>query len=310
MALQRLQEADYVLSRCGRPLPPAGYRWVDLTRVIPYRRVVPAANTQFSDRVVNLANTVFLARCVFVKTGTLSFRIKWPNGHYLERNISEFNPVSPGQAAIALEPEIQIDPQGKIEIDVSATLSGEITTDTIQIYIVGALRYLLKAVGDEPPPYKLSLSHAPRVRRNADQNIMAPEWLLGDQCYPETPAGYWDEPYSQLSPSMVVAVGQMVPDFTVLFPGDADVVIRRVTFIEKQDAGVLTGFAAYNIRFPDGYSPTGGDFISSFWAGSWLPSMKISRGARAFIDMSTVDSTGVGNFTTTIRFDGVKRRKL
>lgn len=34
--IEPLRQADYVLSSCGRPIPPPGARWIDLPYVIPY----------------------------------------------------------------------------------------------------------------------------------------------------------------------------------------------------------------------------------------------------------------------------------
>lgn len=36
MGLELLSQADYVLNACGRPVPPSGYRFVDLPKIIPF----------------------------------------------------------------------------------------------------------------------------------------------------------------------------------------------------------------------------------------------------------------------------------
>ena len=36
MGLELLTQADYVLNNCGRPVPPPGFKFVDLPRIIPF----------------------------------------------------------------------------------------------------------------------------------------------------------------------------------------------------------------------------------------------------------------------------------
>lgn len=40
MGLELLTQADYVLNACGRPVPPKGYRFVDLPRFIPFHQTI------------------------------------------------------------------------------------------------------------------------------------------------------------------------------------------------------------------------------------------------------------------------------
>jgi hypothetical protein len=55
MGLELLTQADMVLDNCGRPVPPKGYRFVDLPRIIPFHSTVPvatagvAASREFGD---------------------------------------------------------------------------------------------------------------------------------------------------------------------------------------------------------------------------------------------------------------------
>ncbi len=40
MSIRQLKEADYLLSQCGRPVPPAGARYVDLPHCLTFRQQI------------------------------------------------------------------------------------------------------------------------------------------------------------------------------------------------------------------------------------------------------------------------------
>lgn len=323
--LELLTQADMVLNACGRPIPPAGYRWVDLPRIIPYQRVLAAGVGQTVSRVQNIANTVFLCRGVAINTASAAYQIRWPNGRVLEAALAR-NPVGTSQIMKALLPEVPLDPQGQISITLNSLIGASAVDDTTTVLFYGVLRYLLRARGDEPPFPVMSISQAPRVRSGPNQNIMCPEWLLGEQCTPETPPGYWDEPFTLFADPITVSVtagvaGSPVLDFAVQLPGDCDwFVIKRWGFSTTLDAGVLTGQPVVGWRLADGYSVTGGDMVptiqdsgtapSPTGGTQLLPSLPVPGGTRMLLDVDSIDATGTGDLVTIVRFDGVKRRKL
>ena len=314
--LSPLETADYVLNACGRPLPPAGYRWVDLPRYISFYLPI-AAGVNTVQRVLNKSPQPFLCRAVYVNTGgQVAVRIKWPDGRFLHKNVAASNPHSQGVAAaemLAVMPEKLIPPSGAISVELSA-----IGTPGFQVAItfVGCLRFLLKASGSEPDQYIPQLSTAPRVRRYS--NILAPEWYLGEQCTPETPAGYEDESFTLLADPVTVNVD---PDSlfsdqagVMRVPGDADFVPRLARFTTTFTGGA-TGTPTLGVRFDDGYSLTGGDLVPlSTLLLDWnaiFPTQVLRAGTRVFVDMGVIDSaSGPGTCVGVLEFDGVKRRKL
>lgn len=318
--LELLKEADMVLSKCGRPVPPPGYRWVDLPRIIPHQVTLATATGSNVSRVQNIANTVFLCRGLAVDTISAAYRIRWPNGRVMESHVAR-NPIGVGQIMKALEPEVTLDPQGQIQIELNSSIGGAAGSDVVTLLFHGVLRYLLKASGDEPPSPVMSLALAPRVRRGPNQNIMAPEWLLGEQCTPECPAGYYDEPFTLFSQSIVADVVNGSLDNAVQIPGDCEsFLIRRWKQVGAVYGGSASGTPAVGWRLSDGYSITGGDMVPvSALAvsnalpdvmGPFLPSLAVRGGDRMFLDVSTIAGAGAGNLTLTMRFDGVKRRRL
>jgi hypothetical protein len=308
--LELLKQADLILSPCGRPTAPPGYRWVDLPRIIPHQVIVPTAVNQNVTRVQNIANTVFLCRGIAINTVSAAYRIRWPNGRVLESAIAR-NPIGTAQIMKALEPEVPVEPQGQIQIMLNSTIGANADSDTVTLLFYGVLRYLLKATGAEPPQVVLSLAQAPRIKGSPNQNIMCPEWYLGEQCTPETPPGCYDEPFTLFSDPIAVAVGDQVASYPVQVPGDCNCfVVKRWSFQTVLDDEVTGGFPVVGWRLADGYSITGADLVPAQATGVVFVSLPVPGGSRMFLDIANVAGTGAGNFTTTVRFDGVKRRTL
>jgi len=177
-------------------------------------------------------------------------------------------------------------------------------------YFWGVLRFPLLAKGDEPSPYLPDTSRAPRLPGTQDQNIMAPEWLVGNQCTPETPPGFWDEPYTLYSKAVANPVGTTTVGIPVEVPEDCEwFIVRNVQYNSVPDNGV-TGAATVQIRLPMGYSLTDRDYLPADWTGPVFPVLSIKGAGRIILDFGDMDAAGAGNITTTVQFDGVKRRRL
>lgn len=302
--LQLLQQADRVLSACGRPEFPSGLRWVDLPRVMPYRRVIPpGVLTQTSDQIANEANTVFLSRAFFLRSSApnTGFRIRWPDGRFLERLLATQN------GSVILLPERPIPPGESWTLQLLGTPVGEVSGGTFVCDLWGVNRYYLKADGSDVVQWAPDLTSGPRIPAGPNQNILAPEWMF-PLCAPETPDGYQDESFTLFSPLISWPVGSGATDVSVQIPGDADFVIRAITY-DTGSTGPF-GTAIANIRLPDGYSLMGGDFISNQMNGATFPELWLRAGTRMFVDTADQDSGGgPGNLTLQIQFDGVKRRR-
>ena len=305
MSIQLLRQADYVLSACGRPIPPPGARWIDLPHVMTYR--IQNAATVVASRIENKARVPFICRGVSVNGTVDPFRIWWANGRNLEQLVSVGNFVGRGAGLRTLQPEVAIDPGGKIIIE-SGPTNG---VGAAFFYFWGVLRFPLLAVGDEPEIYTPAISRAPRIPGTQNQNIMAPEWLLGNQCCPETPVGFWDEPYTLHSDPIKNPIGTTTVGFPVECPLDADFfIVRNIQYNSVKDDAVSAGVAAIQVRMPSGYSLTNGDYLPQDWTGPLFPLLVVEKGGRIILDVGDMDTAGAGNITTVVQFDGVKRRRI
>jgi hypothetical protein len=408
VSVELLQQADYLLSSCGRPIPPPGARWVDLPYVLTYRVqntktatafeiAVPANGITFSSvarpgttitisivagagaltvavsgqtvtiteaaggstiaaivaavvasaaasaliaavvfgdgtqiltgtpwtltvvqgtaqgigaaasRIENKARVQFIVRGLSVSGQVAPYRIWWANGRNLQQIVSTGSFTGAGAGLRVIQPEVVIEPGGKLIIE-SATIT---TGGAGLFYFWGVLRFLLYARGDEPEPYLPDTSRAPRIPGTQNQNIMAPEWMLGNQCCPETPPGYWDEPFTLHSPKVANPIGTTTVGVATEVPNDCEyLIVRRVEWNSVADAGVTAGVSALQIRMPNGYSLTNGDYTPQDWTGPLFPMMMVQGGGRIIQDFGDMDTAGMGNITTVVRYDGVKRRKL
>lgn len=340
--IELLKEADMVLNACGRPTPPPGYRWVDLPRIIPYfadTRVSGIA-TPYQSRVSNNADTVFICKGISYggASSAPSIRVRWPDGTYLSQLPSVAGSVYPtgnGSNLLAMPEERHIIPGARISVELSAG------TGVVQLAFWGVLRYLLKAesaesagdksssgciVGYATNPKKFSpdapklllmpdplqeFASRPRLKCGPNQNIMAPEWMLGNQVQAETPAGFQDESFTFFSAPISVPAGGTNYGNALIIPGGDDVVIKNVEAFVTFTGG-LFAVPTLQIRLPNGYSLTGGDMVPlNIWPGGSpiFPTLRVAHGGRLILDLADMQADqDTGTSVIILQFDGVKRR--
>lgn len=317
--IEALSEADYILNSCARRIAPDGSRAVDLPysacfHSSQFATVAPITPTQ--GRLANNSKAIFVIRGVVIQS-PVGVRIRWPNGRYLQQGPTWAgavpnalgNPAGTGGNMIALDSEVIMDRGSKLTVEMSGGTAG-----VVNVQFVGVLRYLVMEKGaaqlvtSDPVG---ELEARPRYLCGPPQNIMAPEWFLGNQCTPEVPDGFEDEPYTFFSPSITVAVGSRVFGTQIIIPGSDDVVVRRVRMISEYnlDGSAVPVFA---MRLPNGYALTGGDMVPGlplFW-WPWLPSTRIPYGQRIIVDVADMQGSGSGSITSKFEFDAVRRRRV
>jgi hypothetical protein len=347
LTLKLLTESDYVLNACGRLVPPPGYRFVDLTRIIPFSGFVPmlgeggSNNPPSQFHVSNASNTLFLCKGIATISNDARFRVKWPTGRFLNQNVFSNDsgvPYGVGGNMLTFRSPVAIEKGGKIGI--------EIFGDTgVNLEFWGVLRYLLKEDdrdGKPPGAYCImgypvyarspsgaaqiqymtdpieTLERIPRYQCGPNQNIMAAEWALGDSpSAGETPAGFNDESFTFFSQTnsdgtpvpLVCPVGQSLYGNPILIPGHNDVILKRWRSISVWDEET-SGTPAVSLRMPSGYSLTGGDLLPMMF--DWLPvfpTMKAVAGTRLIWDLANIDAQG-DSIATYLEFDAVKRTRI
>ncbi len=347
MGLELLREADMILNQCGRPTPPPGVKFVDLPRVLGYTKdfVSGGDATPASERIENKANTLFIVDGISV-SGALAWRIKWPTGRSFSQNLLTFpatmaNPAYPqgrGATQYKLSAPEPIPTHGRITVETFP--SG--ATENVLIQLWGRLRFLVVEKGaaagavscivgypttsrerssaaDLPmiPNPVQALKDLPRYPAcTPNGNIMAPEFRLGNQPTPETPAGFRDESFSFSTPAVtVVEEAVSIANPVCIVPGNDLVVLRRIRPISTWDGGPApsTAVPTFSLRLPNGYNWTGGDLIQTGPAWFYFfPELIVPAGQRLIFDVSNIDGSaaGVGSVTTYFELEGVKRRKL
>jgi hypothetical protein len=342
MSLELLQEADYVLNKCGRPVAPKGYRFVDLPRILPYRQKVTGFGeggtfTSSQGKLQNNSNTLFLCKGLAASAGTPAFRLKWPNGRFFNQHpfaaVSSY-PQGVGAAMFAFKRPQPIEKGGRIGIE----QTGE---GTVLLQFWGVLRYLMKDTGPGSPAesscilgypawatgaagngFKIQtmadpigvLENLDRYLCGPNQNIYAPEFRMNVDDY-FTPEGSAEESFNFFSPPIVVAAGAQNYGTAVIIPGSDDVVLKRWRAVSTWDAETV-GDPVVGMRLPSGYSITGGDLVPCsplFWT-PFFPRQVVAgsgkaggAGGRIIVDVGNIDASG-DNITTVIEFEGVKRR--
>jgi hypothetical protein len=352
--LELLTQADYVLTPCGRPVPPPGYRFVDLPRVIPFHfdnTVGAQPGTPFNRVVSNTANTVFLTRGIVLNSG-FRVRLRWPSGRFISSNVlfnqnEQASPMGTGATMLALTEEMPLDPDARISVQISGLDTSFAACD---LNLWGVLRYLLK-VGDDTgegrrvarDPAATCLIGYPTISKNngagldliddpietlksrprylcgPNQNIMVPEWGLGNQCTPETPDGWQDEPFTFFSAPIAIPHGGEVYDVPVIVPGGGeDVIVKSLKFFTTYTEDYFA-VPVLQIRLPNGFSMTGGDMIPVAYDQNFIPNvfelpvfptLHLTTGMRVILDAADMLVSGVGTATLVVQFVGVKRRRL
>lgn len=153
------------------------------------------------------------------------------------------------------------------------------------------------------------LKDRPRFNCWPNGNIMAPEFLLGNQCETFTPPGFKDESFTWFSNAVTLTAPDQAFSQSIVVPGQDDLIVRRWRAIITWAAGA-SGNPVVGLRSPSGYSVTGGDQIpfNFLWWIPMFPTLRVRAGTLLIWDLSFITGA-VGTVTVQLEFDGAKRRK-
>lgn len=313
-----LRQADFILSKCGRPLAPKGVNVVYIPKLFVIQAQVPTAESTILTKEIS-GDTAWVLRSISVQSGLTAYlQIQLPNGKYLTNAPQAIPPFAGfGSSRYLFTQELEIPPGAKIQVTINTALNPGLTTT--RVVLGGAYKYYVKSVNEQRPAVELS-SMMPRYWGDPNQNIMAPCWMQGFG--PETLPNCKDEAFiyeSTIATASVVggvATGASQQVF-VQIDNDCDFVCRRLLFdittAAIEDTNTVAGTWLAKLRTGSGYALCD-DFIDAqrLLAGAMLGPRpwNIAQGDEVIIDILLVDYSGTGTITFQCNMDGARRRKL
>lgn len=333
-----VERKDFVVDECGQLIPPPGHLIVPLFRVIPFLANFPASGEgglppqPFSRRVNNNANTTFVCAGLMCNSNP-RFRVKWPNGLYLSQSPSGGNggatgpnfPQGMAGNGLCLNAEQYIPAGGRITVEISGA-PGDSGDCRIQFW--GFLLYLVKledcgkveaaclvgySSNGKPNLQKLLVENpmhvlAERARYLCNLgNIYANEVQLSNQC-----EDLLQMPMDFESPEYVLGPNELSTDNAVIVPGADDFVLKGWRPIVRLIEDATTSEPTVGIRFPNGYSMTGGDLIpvTKLFRCPVFGSIRLRAGDRIIVDVGNINGViGDGDIALRIEFNGARLRR-
>ncbi len=305
---QLILEADWLLSKCGRPTPPRGLSTVYIPHSFLLQTLDLTSGQTTIEKTVT-GDSTWMLRVISCNGAAPYWQVILPDGQSL-LNQSQLvqEAAGYGSGRLLLAKEVPCPPQSKIQVRITAA------SEAVQMLFEGAYCYYVKAQKSSEPMGILP----PKCLNHPNQNILAPCWMHGTG--PATPAGYEDSPFTYSSPAPVAGYGlqftgpaDILQFATIEIPIEsaADFVVRRWHFDVSQDAGVTGGSILARIRAASGHVLCD-DYIdvARYIGGAPYPHDWWLRAKDTIIlDLQLVDFAGTGQMYMQVYAEGVKRRK-
>jgi len=318
-----ITQADQVLSTCGRLVAPPGLGWVDIPFGLQYSKYLAAGAPDSTEEKLVETPVTFVIRSYQAYSqpatlGTVAWRLRFPNGRFYNSAVCAVSPsFDIGSFRQTIDPPLECPPGSRFFLTTDGLLSAAGTDVAITVLLEGAIRYTLKgtsagcaaALGRNEP-----WASMPYFSQDPNGNILAPEWRLGCQRYPETPASYRDQQFTYLTPSSnAVAVpndGSVVANVPLYIGSDADFVVRALNFVSTAVGGAA-GTLFVRIRDHSGYELSDGFVWARRVSTVLFPQLWIKSaggGGALFIDYMFVDTNATGSWLVQPVAFGCKRR--
>jgi hypothetical protein len=317
MDVSLLTQADFVLSKCGRPEAPDVGLAVDyIGQGILVQTVFPAAtgNPQQTITKEIKGDTAWCLRDMQLygnNATSIKMQILKPDGRFLFNDLIDVLQLTGYGSFRYLWTVEQFCPVGS-RIQVTFLVTDTSQQQPISIVFGGAYQYLLKSgVGRICGNYELA-GKLPRYFGNHAENIMAPAWQQGVSHY--TPPGYFDEEFVyavQVPTAIDVNAAIATATQQIQIPPNEEAHIRKCLFFVTADQGVTSGIFKAKIRSGSGYTLTD-DYIdvaryigSSPMPKNWIVAPEDS----VYIDLQLVDQSGAGSMIIATALEGFRRRR-
>ena len=320
MKVELLTQADRIFSSCGRPVLPPGAGWVEFPYGLGYQKILLAGSADSTEEKIVDTPVPFIFRSFQgfalprVVDGVF-IRLRLPSGRFYEsRIISTTGGVNYGSLRTVIDPPLECHPGSKFYVTVDASQGVGVGSDVaVAVLLEGTLRYSVKGpVCDRPVRRGDPWTLEPRYRRDPNQNILAPEWRLGNQCYPETPNGFRDLMYHYATPldtlPQIPIDGTVLPPASVVIESSSDFVVRNMRWVLYPAAGV-SGTLYVNLRTDDGYAVTDGFCNAARIGAVTCPELPLKSGGALIQEFMLVDTAGPASSVIPVQtvLSGVRR---
>ena len=312
--VELIMEADFVLSKCGRFIPPVG-SVVYIPKSFLLQAVLPAFSTQTFYKEVT-GDTTWCWRSISVALSgvpkLVEAQILKPDGHFLFNDVLDLIQVQGfGSFRYLLSRELEIPPGSKLQLTLDDTYLAKGVVQPVSVLCGGAYAYYLKG-GIRSSSPEQEASALPRIFAGPNQNLLAPCWMAG--VGPRVPNGLRATGFTYgngITNVATVTLGATLSaKCSIQIDADSDFHVRRFFFDVTQDAGVTAGTFLGRIRASSGYAFTDDYVELARYLGS-APLAKgwdVKRGDQILFDVVLVDGAGAGNISIACFADGEKRR--
>jgi hypothetical protein len=313
---QLIREADRLLSRCGRYVPPVG-SVVYIPKSWLVQAVLPVGSTQTFYKEIT-GDTTWCWRSISAAlsaaNAAVSVQVLTPDGHFLFNGLIDLTIISGfGSNRYLLSKEISCPPGSKVQVSFDDNLLIASAVQPVSILLGGAYAYYLKdGIRSRCPEQEAS--DLPRIFKGPNQNILAPSWMYGEG--PKTPPGFVDEAFTYGDGVSNVASltlgGVLSGKASIQMDNDIDFQVRRFLFDVIPGRSVTAGTFLVRIRSGSGYVFTDDYIDVAKYLGSvyFAKGLDVPRGDQIQFDLSFVDSAGSGSIQIECFADGVKRRRV
>jgi len=321
MDVQLLTQADFTLSKCGRPVAPSGLSSVYIPKgflIQVYFSVSPATAVQTIVKEITGDAPWCLRAIQFTSSSVtaLSGQIQLPNGKFLISNLQDLLQIAGyGSYRYVFTRELECPIGSRLQMTFQGTNTA--VAQPMSVLFEGAYKYLLKSGAQSLCPVEVYGGALPRYTANPNQNIMAPCWQQG--IGPKTPKGWQDVEWVYGAPSTtpIPVAGPFTATQEIAIDSSSDFECRRLLFAITADAGVnilappVTILA--RLRTGSGYSLTD-DYldVATYLNGLTLPhTWHLPAGDSVYVDLQLVNDSGgamgTGNVYLQTYMEGVKR---
>jgi hypothetical protein len=312
--VELLTDADFVLSKCGRPQPPVG-SVVYIYKGFLIQAVLPTTSGQTFYKEIT-GDTTWCWRSISTALSgnppAISAQVQTPEGKVLFNGLLDLTMIAGyGSTRYALSREIECPPGSKIQLALDDNYLAAGAVQPVAMLCGGAYAYYLRNGRRSVQPEYVA-SQMPRVQGGVNQNALAPCWMMG--IGPSTPPGFEDASFvygNGVSNKASVTLGSnLTTKASIQIDNDADFLVERFLFDVIPDAGVTAGTFLVRIRAGSGYLFTDDYLDVAKYLGSsyLLKAWEVKRADSITFEMTLVDGAGAGSISIECFADGRRRK--